>query len=109
MGAGSFAGPSTPNQGLISKPRTPDSASVGVFGWSAERFAPVIASARTRPLCTCGIAAGLLTIMNCASPLMSAVKPGPVPLYGMCEALMPAFSSNSSVARCVCEPTPPVA
>jgi len=82
MSRASPAGPSSPYQVSTSKPLSPDSSMVGTSGTAAERFSPDMASARSRPDCTCGMAGSMaLNIMVTWPPSRSAVA-GAAPLYG---------------------------
>jgi len=74
------AGPISVNQVSTSKPGPPASAIVGRSGNPEDRLLPVTASARIRRDWMCGIAVGMLSIMNCTCPDSRSVIAGPPPL-----------------------------
>ena len=106
MSGGVAAGTSTPNQVLISKSRTPDSATVGTSGVAGERFAVDTAIARSLPALTCGIAGGMPEKNITTCPPSRSVNAGAAPLYGTWVIVIPALRCKSSNARCAGLPLP---
>ncbi len=65
---------------------------------------------RALPLLRPGSADGVAGIMNDASPLITAITPGPLPRYGRCvTSRPPAMVRSNSTARCCELPCPGVA
>jgi len=69
-----------PNQVLMSKPGSPDSATVGRSGASEVRFAVVTASARTRPPFTWESDEARLSNMRSTRPPMRSCMAAAAPL-----------------------------
>ena len=92
-----------------SYPRTPDSATVGKPGASADGCSLPIASARNLPDLMCVETEPSGENIMCTSPPSSAMTEGPVPLYGTRTSLTPAMDLNISIARCVEAPMVPAA
>ncbi len=106
IGLGVFAGAIRPFHARVSKPGTPDSATVGTLGSNDERLAPVMAIARSLPPFTCGSAENIRSMTSWALPAITSAMAGALPLYGMWVIFTPAIELSSSVARCVDEPLP---
>src|SRR5258705_11903207 len=99
MAGGVLAGASSPYHALASYPGSPDSAMVGISGRPDARFALVTPSARSRRVCTCGMAEGPVGNESDTWPAMRSVIACALPLYGTCTILMPAIDLKSSAAR----------
>src|SRR5688572_22790373 len=105
-GAGVFAGASNPTQPSIAYPGTPDSAIVGRSGSTAERLPAVIATARSFPDLTCGIAEGAVANETDVSLPITLTIAGPPPLYDTLIMSLFVISLNCSTARWLLVPTP---
>ncbi len=79
---------------------------VGKSGAIAERLSPVTASARNRPLLTCGMPDGMESNSTCTWPDATSGIASAVPLYGTCVIGMPACALNASDVRCTMVPLP---
>ena len=90
MAGGVPAGANTPYQDSTSNPGKV-SATVGRSGNRLKRLALVTASARRRPLRTCGNTGGMLEKRICTCPASNSVVAGPDPLYGMCTIFISAI------------------
>jgi hypothetical protein len=77
---------------------------VGTSGRLMERFVPVTARARTRPLRTCCAIELVLSNMSWTLPAMRSAIAGAPPLYGMCTISVPVMYLNSSPLTCPGEP-----
>ena len=73
------------------------------------RLPEVTASTRSRPVCTCGMAASGVVISSCTRPAIRSWIAGPPPLYGIWLKDTPAMLPNSMPARCGPEPMPVLA
>src|SRR5687767_3139787 len=82
---------------------------VGYSGAATERLALEIASARTLPARTCGIAVDMAAKFTWHSPASIAVMEGEPPLYGTVAILVSVRCMKSSAARCVLVAMPLVA
>src|SRR5688572_17228776 len=100
------AGPARLYHVLASKPRSPDSATVGISGALALRLTLVTAMARSRPDRIGGSAGSAFAIVIEALPAIVSAIAGTVPLYGMCRRLMPVWILSSSAVRCALLPVP---
>ncbi|MNY60157.1 hypothetical protein D3C86_1966710 [compost metagenome] len=95
-----------PCQAPASKPRKPDSASVGTSGNSDMRSAVVTASRFMCRLLIKGMTELMVSVRKSIWPLASARSAGALPLYGMCVASSWAACSIWNAARCVTLPLP---
>jgi hypothetical protein len=74
---------------------------VGRSGISEERRESPMASTRSLPDFTCGMAEIAAAMDICIWPAIRSASIGGEPLYGMCWAWMPVIALNSSVGRAV--------
>ena len=79
---------------------------VGSVGAEGERFAPVTASARSRPARTCGMVDIALAAEPDTRPATRSRMLGAVPLYGICTSCSPAMRFNISTVKCCPLPLP---
>src|SRR5689334_13887033 len=96
IAAGVLAGTMKQSRDTTSKPGSPDSATVGNPGMSADGRKLVTASALNFPDLMNGTIAPAFAKERWTSPLMSASAAWLAPLYGTQTSLTPAIDLNSS-------------
>ena len=106
MGCGVVAGASSGYHVDASKPRNPDSATVGTSASAGERLPPATASAAIFPALMCGSTLGMDGNHSETWPDSRSVVAWPITLYGTWVSAMPAMLLNNSIVRCPELPLP---
>src|SRR6185295_8934956 len=95
-----------PFQVPTSKSGSPSSAIVGTSGTAGLRRVDARPMARTLLPRICGVTAGSVAKLTCASPDITATTAGDPPLYGTCVMLALIPRTSSSPDRWPGEPMP---
>jgi hypothetical protein len=109
ISGGAPAGSQRPNQLTFSKPLRPCSSMVGTSGMPFQRFLPVSARARRRPLCTCCRAMLVPTKNMSIRPAIRSVIASGMALYGTERMSVPVMDFISSAGMWLAVPLPALA
>ncbi|MCX7684033.1 MAG: hypothetical protein N2Z67_02040 [Acetobacteraceae bacterium] len=106
-GAGSPAGPASPNHAVTSKPGSPSSASGRTSGSSATGRVPDSPIGRIRPPCTSPTAAGTEAKVMSVCRASTALMLSGAERKGTCVSRTPVICSSTAPPRCCEVPDPP--